>query len=279
MRIAIPLVTALLASTLTAQVRPTLIEPVRSEGAILIPAAGSIRGASGTFFRSDIQITNLRTDSPQKVQLHWLPGNGSTEAPMRMIEMAPASAIASEDFVTAVMGASGLGSIIVIGVDDQGRPDPLAELHAFARIWTPQPETAGTTSQTFPPVSLRATDEQRLTVLGMRIDERYRANVGIVNADPGTSGSFDIFITGIRLDGTPYSASKTVSLAPFSMVQVSLADVPPLRALQIDAAPQLTTNDPPLLWLMYGSSVDNITGDAWSSIGFPTFEPLEQTVN
>lgn len=270
---------ALMAATSYAQeLRPSIAEPIRHEPVLLIPAAGSLQGGNGTFFRSDIQISNLRDDEPQIVELIWIPRGGSTMTLRRVIEIQPFAGFSSEDFVTTVLGVSGLGAIMIRGVDAEGEPDPLAELHAVSRIWTPQPGTSGTTSQSFPAVPLRSTDERRLTVFGQRADERYRTNVGIVNADPDASHEFDIMIVGLTEEGEPFGpVTHRVSLPAWSMQQYPLNEVPPLRVLQIDVAPVLTSDEEtPRPWIAYGSSVDNVTGDAWSHVGFATIEPLEQ---
>lgn len=265
-------------ATARAGVAPTLVDPLRAERAILIPAAGNVEGANDTHFRSDIQLTNLRVDSAQRVQLHWLPSGGSAEPFVRVVEIAPLAAISSEDFVTNILGQTGLGSIVIVGINDEDQPDPLAELHAVSRIWTPQPGTNGTTSQSFSPVSLRATDERRLTVFGQRQDERYRTNVGLVNADPDAPHDYEIVISGFTADGEAWGPETiNVTLPAWSMTQLPLSDVPALATLQIDAAPVLLDDETPRPWIMYGSSVDNITGDAWSNTGFSTFEPLEPT--
>lgn len=256
---------------------PALADPVRAEPVILIPAAGSVEGANGTFFRSDVQILNLRADETQRIELHWLPQAGSGDAAMRIIEIAPDSRVSSEDFVSEVMQQTGLGAIVIRGIDEEGDPDPQAKLHAVSRIWTPQPGTEGTTSQSFSPVSVRALDERRLSLIGIRRDDRYRANVGIVNADPDDAHEYELTISGIDREGEPWGPVEMQLTVPsWSLVQFPLRDVPDLHTLQVEVGPVLTEPEStPRPWIAYGSSVDNITGDAWSHIGFPTIEAIQ----
>jgi hypothetical protein len=116
---------------------------------VLIPAAISAPGANGTFFRSDIRITNQRTDAAQAVALEWLPLNGEPAAAfITTIELEPGETLTSEDFVRDVMIRENLGAILVRGVDAAGEVDPDARIHVTSRIWTPQPGLAGTSSQT-----------------------------------------------------------------------------------------------------------------------------------
>ena len=53
---------------------------------ILVPAAGSVQSANGTFFHSDIAIFNYRNE-PQTILIQWLPrgtsGLTGAKAPCR----------------------------------------------------------------------------------------------------------------------------------------------------------------------------------------------------
>src|SRR3977135_2319423 len=120
---------------------------------LLIPAAGAQQGGNGTFFRRDISLINYR-GTDQRVRLQWLPQDvtGVGLAPTD-ITINAASGIASEDFVTTVMGKSGLGAILVTGIDAGGNPDLSAQLVATSRIWTPEPGSSGTQSQSLPSIA------------------------------------------------------------------------------------------------------------------------------
>src|ERR1044072_6015496 len=64
---------SLLALLFAAQIQPNnLVIPIGGAPQILIPAAGAIQGANGTFFRSDIALVNYAAHD-QLVQLRWLP--------------------------------------------------------------------------------------------------------------------------------------------------------------------------------------------------------------
>src|SRR5437667_6485797 len=78
---------------------------------ILIPAAGSVQSANGTFFHSDIAIFNYRNDF-QTVLLQWLPRGttGLTGTPVQ-IRLSPLSGVISEDFVVDFLHQAGLGAI------------------------------------------------------------------------------------------------------------------------------------------------------------------------
>src|SRR6187455_1606635 len=89
---------------------------------ILVPAAGSVAGLNGTFFRSDIAVFNYR-DVPQNVMLQWLP-QGFSGASSRLITINARSGVISDDFVTQVLQQTGLGSIVFTAVTSDLAPDP-----------------------------------------------------------------------------------------------------------------------------------------------------------
>lgn len=240
-----------------------LVVPLGGAPQLLIPAAGSVQGANGTFFRSDINLINYATHD-QRVQLRWLPqgvtGNGIA---IREITINALSGFVSEDFVASVMQQTGLGSIVITGVTVDGGIDPTARLYATSRIWSNQPNlSSGTVSQSFPSIPVAALDSSRLSLIGLRRDDRYRLNVGVINLDPLNEQTFQI-TAGSSTTGAEV---RTVTVPPFSMVQSSLTG-PPLPNLQIEiqnVSAGVRTNS----WSAYGSSVDNTTGDAWSEVGF-----------
>jgi hypothetical protein len=234
---------------------------LRTSPQFIVAGAGSVAGANGTFFHSDITLTNYRSVD-QMISLQWLPAGAMAGTPMT-ITVRALSGIISEDFVADVLHVSGLGSILITGVNADGTPDPLAQLYVTERVWTPQPGSTGTDSQTFPVIATSDVNVTRATILGQRIDSRYRTNVGIVNYDSTAARSFDIIQT--TDDSMNPTVTTTVTVPASSMIQVPLANAA-TTVLQIAVVPRDAIN--PALWLSYGSSVDNVTGDSWSSLGF-----------
>ncbi|HYS56200.1 MAG TPA: hypothetical protein VER58_20770 [Thermoanaerobaculia bacterium] len=228
----------------------------------LIAAAGAVIGANGTFFRSDITIINYRTDADQRIRFQWLPqGTSGTAVPAVELTLMKATGFSSEDFVTNVLMQSGLGSILVTALTADGQFDVAGKVHATARIWSNQPGlSSGTVSQTFPIIAINDINTPRLSILGQRRDDRYRTNVGIVNLDPQPQ-TFQVTVVA---DGLTEFVS--VPVPGLSMQQVSLIG-PPRNNLQL-AVTNTTAGAQSLRWIAYGSSVDNVTGDSWSSLGY-----------
>ena len=227
---------------------------------LLIPAAGHVPGANGTLFRSEINVINY-TDRVQRVQLRWLPQTGG-DFPLVTISINPLSGVGAEDFVPAVMNIpTGFGAILVTGVTSTDAIDPGARLVATDRIWTFQPGTDGTVSQTFD--VLQGSDINNVTgsvsILGLRRDNQYRLNVGIVNL-AATTQVFAIT--------TSEHDSMTVSVPAMSSQQVGVGGPAAAASLQIIVSNATAGSSRSVQWVAYGSSVDNITGDSWSMMGY-----------
>ncbi len=235
---------------------------------IIIPAAGDVQGANGTHFRTDVHLINLK-NVDQVVAVYWLPqGRVGTSIGPKTITIQARSGLFSSDFVNSVLDQEGLGSVEIIALDSGGNEDPTAQLHAVARIWTPEPNVPnGTMSQSFPALAISAASRsQTKWMFGVRRDAQYRMNVGIVNAarerqrfritvTPNVPGGqnevLDIELPGRSMEQRVMNA--TSSEGSFQVTVVNLTD---------------TANESD--WQTWASSIDNITGDAWSQVGFPT---------
>lgn len=236
---------------------------------ILFTAAGSIAGNGGTFFRSDISLFNYR-DVAQNVRFLFLKqGQDGNTTLVQFRTLNARTGIVSEDFIREVLNESGLGALLITAVTAAGDIDTGGLLYATQRIWTPQPGSTGTTSQTFPAIPAGALNAaSSVTILGQRLDSRYRTNVGIVNLDPTAPRTFDILQNTDDPTLAPGFApvQTTVTVQPLSFSQVSLPNFRSM-SLQIVVTPRTPIN--PQTWAAYGSSVDNVTGDSWSQLAFP----------
>src|SRR5258705_531643 len=125
----------------------------RSSRYFIIPAAGSLAGANGTFFRSDVTLINYASTPEDVIALFWPAGQStppSVSGGVRLTLQA-SKAITYTDFVATVLNKSGLGAILFFGVKGSSI-DANAAIDGLSRIYTKQPGAEGTVSQEFPPV-------------------------------------------------------------------------------------------------------------------------------
>jgi hypothetical protein len=253
------IVTAL-AVLIAAAASGQLVATRPSSQQFLIPAAGAQPGNGGTFFRSDITIINYR-GADQRIRLQWLAQDVSGVGGAAIeTTIAASSGIASEDFVTNVMQRTGLGAIVVTAIDATGAFDSRAQLVATSRIWTPQPSGGGTTSQSLPSIAFTDIGSSTIAILGARRDARYRTNVGIVNlsSDPQ---SFQVVVFG-----SFGSEVRPVDVQPLSMVLFAVTGAASTTPLQVQVQ-NVTTVSRSSSIVAYASSIDNVTGDAWTTLG------------
>lgn len=243
----------------------TVILPVGAAPQVLIPAAGSTAGANGTFFQSDITLINLASHD-QQVSMQWLP-QGTTGAGIapKVYTIPARTGVRSADFVRTYLSQVGLGAIIMKGVTNTGQLDTSALLYVSSRIWTPEPGTAGTSSQTFPVIPLDSvnTPAAALFSLGAIVNpDKYRVNIGIVNVDPVNAQTFAIAVPTT----SPAPPTIMITVQPMSMQQIPIDVGATSTGLPEVTITNMTSAMRSNLWTAYGSTIDNITGDAWSEL-------------
>ena len=241
-----------------------VVQPLQSAPQLLIPAAGSTPGVNGTFWRSGIAIANF-ADRDQLVRLQWLP-QGATSTFSKTITLPRLGWVRSNDFVAEILGQSGLGAILVSGVTSAGDPDPMAALYAQSRIWTPQPGSSGTMSESLPAIPTStintpdAMPDAMVMFPGILGSGSYRLNVGIVNLDPVNAQTINIIISF----GPLSDFGVNVTVPPMGMQQASLGSgffFPEMPMTNVTDAATKTNK-----WMAYVSTIDNVTGDAWADL-------------
>lgn len=245
-----------------------VIVPQTGGARLWIPVAGHAQGQNGTFFRSEISVTNTRNVT-QRVQLFWLPqGVTGPAAALQTYDLPAGTGFLSEDLVDRLLRQTGVGAIEVVGVTSANAFDPQARLHVTSRIWTRQPDTPegpsqGTMSQTFPAVIAGQSAQSDVKrVYGMRRGAQYRLNVGVMNPS-STTQRFRIEAS-IRGGAGQEVETVEVDVKPRSIEHVLIpADstgVATVEVIDLDGG----AGD----WQTWASSVDNVSGDAWSQMGF-----------
>ena len=251
--------------------RPTpnvlFLDQVSNE--FLIPVVGNTPGLNGTYFRSDVMISNFRS-APQRIAVYVIErGRSGFSNPfffdLPAFESGGDLGIISTDFLGSQLNRSGLASLVVQAVTSSGTLDPAGKIDGTSRVWTPVPgsnvndESAGTASQSLLSVPTNHLNNSNFSafVMGMKQDDNFRINVGIVNLSPiNHLWRIDIF-------GTRSQATMNLSVAANSMDQVAIPAGNYGNAVVtftlIDPNPPANTR-----WTAYASSVDNRTGDAWT---------------
>lgn len=227
----------------------------------VIPAVGEVRGANGTFWRSDVWLYNpaetdvdvniRRVTRPEKTTLQHLPAHGS---------VALRNALAGLGG-----GASGDGvTIDALVIDAPYRWG--AQLAAYSRTFTGDTGTYGQSVPAVPsssgysthlrwhdPYLISATGDGPTSafVLDRRVPGRFRYNIGVVNDG--------IAAMEVRL------SAKTVAPVMVAAHSVAIINVDSLFGSALPMIVGVEANRPAPIWM---SAVDNITGDA-------TFVPFE----
>jgi hypothetical protein len=253
-------------------VRAQTVGDNRSSRYFIIPAAGSTAGANGTFFRSDVTLINYASTSEDVIALFWPSGQSTppSTSPGVRLTLAPSHATTYIDFVATVLGKSGLGAILFFGVKGTAI-DTNAAIDGLSRIYTKQPGGEGTVSQEFPPVdvyNLLVADQS--VSLGLRQDDGFRTNFGIVNAD---SIPHTVKVTAV---GEKLTKDTTVTVPAFGMIQSS---IPAGDYGAVTVVFDITdSGGASIAWVGYASSTDNITGDGWVSIASADLTPNDLTI-
>jgi hypothetical protein len=242
------------------KVKPNVVSVDWGKESFIIPVAGSVQGSNGTFFKSDVSFANRRA-IPQKISVGYLArGLSNAAETVTDFTIAPNETVIEIDFVGNRLGKTGLGTLLVVARTPSGAVDDLAEIDGFSRIWTPQPPlagqlaSAGTVSQSFESIDVEDNFGTSYGY-GLRQDELFRTNVGLVNLHD-TSNTFTIDVIGVR--GT---AQFTQMVLPYSMEQPAL---PPGIYGDLYVRISSAVSDS-RSWSGYGTSVDNRTGDGWVS--------------
>lgn len=220
-----------------------------AEPAFIFPVVGSA-GA----FRTEGVLVNRRNQSQTIAAYYWPLGAGAANCNLsgRTYVMSAGTKYLYTDFVNDLFQQTGtFGSVIIIGVTSSGAADTNARIDGNARIWS-LASGGGTASQNFPSMSVQVPPGQQ-SAFGLRSDEFYRTNWGIFNYDSNTR-TFDIAFDGFR-----GSSQISGDIPPCSLIQQAVPGGP-YGGLEIIFAPR----DGGGLFFGYGSSVDNMSSDAWS---------------
>jgi hypothetical protein len=238
-----------------------------SASALLIPAAGRVRGAGGVTFHTDVTLANGGA-TEQDVFVAWLPQGNTSGANVATFRLTLPAAGEDDDGVLTLndvathLERDGLGSLLVFAVDNAGNVDSSAVIDGFARIRS-RSECGGWVSQSLAAVPADAfSTAQRNRVIGLRHEPSYRTNVGVINLSP-SARDFTVIARG---EGA--NEQFTISVPAFTPV---LAAIPNRNYGAVTLTVIGDGNSAPSV--SYGSSVDNASGDAWAALARPLRTP------
>jgi len=269
---------SLLAGTPLHHVKPLSIKPgpswsearvtehvgkIRSEVAtetsasiFIFPVVGSLQGANNTYYRSETTIINNRS-IPQAVEMfYFAQGISNCTRPSQTVTLPASSWTAWDDILQNVFNENGIGSLIVQAVDANGNYDMNGDIDGTSRIWTPSPFSGGTLSQTFPAASFDQSNGQTpLSAYGLRDGEGFHTNLGVLNY-ANQPRTFTVVVNGLN-SNTQFDFN--VNDCSFEQFRIPDGDygIMQLQVQAHDAAGQ---------WYGYGSSVDEVTANNWSSV-------------
>jgi hypothetical protein len=232
-----------------------VVEPGQSR--LIFPVAGKVEGASGIVYQTEITLLNLRT-SPQLYEVRWLDPQGVTDPgeELAVFSLGPYSYWSIDDFVGRQLVRSGIGAVVVTAVREDGSRDEEAMIHGTARIWHRDSDFfSGTLSQVVPALLHALRPGFPGYIHGLRQSEQYRANLGVVNLDLENPRSFTIWVrgqNGVRL-------SSELVLGPGATRQMPVPEGPS-GTISIVVEPRGAGGE----WVAYGSSIDNVSGSAWT---------------
>jgi hypothetical protein len=239
-----------------------VVTPANDAYEVVIPAAGKVEGANGTFFRSDVTLVNP-LNRTLIISARWIPQ--PNKAPdVRNITLQAKEVKRYDDFVENIFREEGLGAVVLTAVTSDGGPDTSARFYVSSRIYTPQLATGGSTSQSFPAVPMSSIDTTSATLFGLGAEDpgsHFRVNVGIVNLDSTRTQTFVISVP--QSVGTPLTYN--VTLPPRTMQQVNNV-IREGSQRYVRILNQTESDSRSGKWIAYSSTVESTTGDAWSEL-------------
>jgi len=253
-------------AAMRSRIRTDVVTQARADYWLIIGAAGSVAGNFGTFFKSDLMISNHRS-VPQAVDISFFAQgqNGAGGFALKRYTIDANGALYLDD-VVARLGRTGLGTLDIRARTSTGGLDTAAKIDAFSRIWTPQANASGTqfaggtTSQSFPSTMIdTVSGTGRAFLLGLQQDSRFRTNIGIFNNDLSDPHTFTVNVLG-----TSGQTTFTITVPAWSMVQQSLPGGTWGNLYLVVTPDSGMTGE---WWSVYASSSDNITGDGWVTVG------------
>jgi hypothetical protein len=226
-------------------------------------------GKNNTFYITDYFLMN-GLGAAQDVLIGFMPsGVTGVNQPTYRYQLAANTTYSIPDFLGSGSGDLNLnnavGSLLITAVlPGTSTMDTNGQLYSAARIWTQEPGSSGTNSFTewaVEPGVIHGPGEA--AVIGARQNSGFRANYILVNLDVVNARTWTVtFITT-----TGSTATATTTIPPLSMGEVAVpssVDGGSNGYLLMHFFPPSSMIAP---WNAIATTADQITGDAWLSVG------------
>lgn len=224
--------------------RTVRVHPSESTEILVVPAVADVPGAAGASWRSELTLFNP-APAAIDVTLSFLPTSGPRT--VREIVLAAHQTMRWSNAVRDLFGLSGSGGAVLIESSGEGfRPRLAVGSRTFAR------RGDSTFGQGVPAVSPTG---RVLRLLGLRDDERFRTNIGLVNT---AASERPVTVRIFDSTGTTVATIERM-LAPDSFHQEPLRSW--LEGHEADPPLSLSVETPEEGVAAYASVVDNISQD------------------
>jgi hypothetical protein len=254
----------------------------RAADIVYLPAVARLQGAGGSFFKTDVTITNTST-SRVVVQVAYVEGSGdNSTAPNTLITLptfAPGERRELIDIAQSALGRENANGYLIFFSCREGgnctdcdtNGDDCLNITVQGRIYNDTP--GGTFGQSFPGIpwysyaALTSTAQgtDRLSINGIRNNTEYRTNIGLVNAS-----QFSSTVLRLRLFNTTGTqiGEMNQTLGPLGRIQFPVTQIAAgftgdgyVTIEQVSATPAPGQNDAVPGFFAYGSLLDNRTSD------------------
>jgi len=254
----------------------------RAADIVYLPAVARLQGAAGSFFKTDVTITNTST-SRVVVQIAYVEGSGdNSTAPNTLITLATFAPGERRELIDVARSAldreTANGYLIFFSCREGGNctscdsdAGDCLDITVQGRIYNDTP--AGTFGQSFPGIpwysyaasTSAAQGTDRLSINGVRNGAEYRTNIGLVNAS-----QFSSTVLRLRVfDNTGTQVGEIdQSLGPLGRIQLPVTQIAAgftgdgyVTVEQVSATPAPGQADALAGFFAYGSLLDNRTSD------------------
>jgi hypothetical protein len=254
----------------------------RAADIVYLPAVGRLQGVGGSFFKTDVTITNAST-SRVVVKFAYLAGSGDNspalDTQITLPTFEPGERRELIDIAQSVLGRDTANGYLIFFSCREGGNCTSCDSNAGdclniavqGRIYNDTP--GGTFGQSFPGIpwysyaALTSTTQgtDRLSIDGIRNNANYRTNLGLVNAS-----QFSSTVLRVRLfnnNGT-LVGEMDQTLGPLGRIQFPVTQIAAaftgdgyVTVEQVSATPTSGEGDALPGFFAYGSLLDNRTSD------------------